>query len=365
MPETTSNYLPRISNILFIIIAGTAILYIAKPVLVPLAFALVLAMLLIPLCRRLEKAGVNRAVAIVLCILLLLLTIGVILGLLYWQLSSLMDEMTNISGRFEAMVRKVQQFISEYTGINKNQQKEMVDQANKESSGSLITGVTSAIMGSVVNSILVMVYVFLLMYFRDHLMQFIKKAVPATQRGNVADMVRCAGDVSQQYLIGLSQMIITLWIMYAIGFSIVGVKYAIFFAILCGTLEIIPFIGNLTGTGITVLMGVVQGGDYKIIAGILITYGLVQFIQSYVIEPLVVGKGVNLHPLFTIIGIVIGEAVWGIPGMVLAVPIFGMMKIFFDHFDSLKPYGFLLGSNEKENDSGGIIEKLRGIFNKK
>lgn len=365
MPQTQSSYLPRISFILFIAIAGTAVLYLAKPVLVPLAFALVLAMLLIPLSRRMEKAGINRAVSIVACILLLLLTIAVIIGLLSWQLSSLMDDMNNIEQRLDGMVQKVQRFISAHTGINGNEQEEMVKQVNRGGSAGLISQVTSVIMGGLVNGILVLVYIFLLMYFRNHLMTFIKKAVPVTQRGNVADLVHCAGDVSQQYLIGLSQMIITLWIMYSIGFSIAGVKYAIFFAILCGTLEIIPFVGNLTGTAVTVMMGLLQGGDFKLIGGILITYGLVQFIQSYILEPLVVGRGVNLNPLFTIIGIVIGEVVWGIPGMILAVPIFGMIKIFCDHFESLKPYGFLLGCGDKENETGSLLEKLRGLFKHK
>jgi predicted PurR-regulated permease PerM len=117
MPQAQTSYLPRISQILFIVIAGTAVLYIAKPVLVPLAFALVLAMLLIPLSRRMEKAGINRAVSIIACILLLLLTIAVIIGLLSWQLSSLMDEMNNIEQRVAGMVRKVQQYISAHTGI--------------------------------------------------------------------------------------------------------------------------------------------------------------------------------------------------------------------------------------------------------
>ncbi|PJJ83727.1 AI-2E family transporter [Mucilaginibacter auburnensis] len=362
MPQTPPSYLPRISHVLFIIIAATAILFVAKPVLVPLAFALVFAMLLIPLCRRMEKWGINRGLATVLCILLLLLSVAIIIGLLSWQLSSLIDDMGNIEQRITQMVRKLQQYIRDYTGIDRNQQQEMIKEVNKDGSGSMITEITSALTGVMVDGILTIVYIFLLMYFRDHLMQFIRKAVPATQRGNVADMVHCASDVSQKYLTGLAQMIVTLWIMYSIGFSIVGVKSAIFFAVLCGTLEIIPFVGNLTGTAVTVLMGVVQGGDFKLIAGILITYGLVQFIQSYVLEPLVVGRGVNLNPLFTIVGIVIGEAVWGIPGMVLAVPIFGMMKIFFDHFESLKPYGFLLGCNDNEDDSKGIFDKLRGLF---
>ncbi len=365
MPQSQASYLPKISQVLFIIIAGTAILYVAKPVLVPLVFALVLAMLLIPLCRRMEKWGVNRAVAVVACILLLLLTVAVIMGILSWQLSSLLDDMGNIEQRVTEMVRKLQQYIREYTGINRNKQEEMIKEVNKDGSGGMITSITGALTGILVDGILTLVYIFLLMYFRDHLMQFIKKAVPATQRGNVADMLHCASNVSQQYLTGLAQMIVTLWIMYSIGFSIAGVESAIFFAILCGTLEIIPFVGNLTGTTLTVLMGVVQGGDVKLIAGILITYGLVQFIQSYILEPLVVGKGVNLNPLFTIVGIVIGEAVWGIPGMVLAVPVFGMMKIFFDHFDSLKPYGFLLGNNKKDDDSKGVFDKLKGLFKRK
>nr|WP_294792768.1 AI-2E family transporter [uncultured Mucilaginibacter sp.] len=365
MPQTSSAYLPRISQVLFIIIAGTAVLYVAKPVLVPLAFAFVLAMLLIPVCRRMEKAGVNRAVAVIACILLLLLTIAAIVGLLSWQLSSLMDDMNNIEERIMNMTRKLQYFISSHTGINRNQQNEIVEQVNQEGSGGLISQVTGFITSVLLNGILVLVYIFLLMFFRDHLMQFLKKAVPASQRSNFADMAHCAGEVSQQYLTGLTKMILTLWIMYSIGFSIVGVKYAIFFAILCGTLEIIPFVGNLTGTAITVLMGVVQGGDLGLIAGIVFTYGLVQFIQSYVLEPLVVGRGVNLNPLFTILAIVIGEAVWGLPGMVLAVPIFGMIKIFCDHFEVLKPYGFLLGCGDEKTETDGLMEKLRSIFKHK
>jgi len=112
-------------------------------------------------------------------------------------------------------------------------------------------------------------------------------------------------------------------------------------------LEIIPFVGNLTGTLITVTMGLVQGGDIRLILGILITYGFVQFIQTYLLEPLVVGREVNINPLFTIIGIVAGEAVWGIPGMILAIPIIGITKIVCDHFEPLKPYGFLLGQERK------------------
>src|SRR5690606_8574061 len=102
------------------------------------------------------------------------------------------------------------------------------------------------------------------------------------------------------------------------GFSIVGVENALFFAILCGTLEIIPFVGNITGTSITVLAVFVQGGSNNMIIGVIITYFFIQFIQTYILEPLIVGKQVSINPLFTILVIVLGEMLWGPAGMFMA-----------------------------------------------
>jgi predicted PurR-regulated permease PerM len=152
-------------------------------------------------------------------------------------------------------------------------------------------------------------------------------------------------------------MIVGLWIMYSIGFSIVGVKFPVFFAIVCGLLEIVPFVGNLTGNLLTVLMVVLQGGGTGMIVGVLITYATVQFLQTYILEPLVVGAEVNINPLFTIIVLVAGELVWGIPGMVLAIPLLGIVKIICDHIEPLKPYGFLIGQQKKKKE--GLIGKIK------
>ena len=92
----------------------------------------------------------------------------------------------------------------------------------------------------------------------------------------------------------------------------------------------------------------------------LITYAIVQFLQTYILEPLVVGSGVNINPLFTIGGIVAGELVWGVPGMILAIPTMGMAKIICDHIEPLKPYGFLIGEEKKSKT--GLVDKVKGWF---
>jgi predicted PurR-regulated permease PerM len=163
--------------------------------------------------------------------------------------------------------------------------------------------------------------------------------------------------VSQQYLLGLSKMIFCLWVMYGIGFSVIGVKNALFFAILCGLLEIVPFIGNITGTIITVFVSMVQGAGLPMLVGIAAIYAVVQFIQGWVLEPLILGPQVKINPLFTIIALVVGGLVWGLPGIFLAIPLMAMFKIVCDHIEPLKPFGFLIGEVQKKKPN--FVRKIK------
>ena len=119
-------------------------------------------------------------------------------------------------------------------------------------------------------------------------------------------------------------MLVRRWFMVGVGFSCLGVKNALFFAVLCGLLESVPFVGNLTGNALTIIGALSQGGDSTMVIGIILTYGIVQFLQTYILEPLVVGSQVKINPLFTIMAIVVGELVWGVAGMVLAIPLLGI-----------------------------------------
>lgn len=217
-------------------------------------------------------------------------------------------------------------------------------------------------MGILTDALIVLIYIFLFLFYRSHLKKFIMKLVPADQRQNAEKVVQKASSVAYKYLSGLSVMILALWIMYGIGFSIAGVKNAIFFAILCGLLEIVPFVGNITGTSLTILMALTQGGGSGIIIGILVTYALVQFIQTYILEPLIVGSEVKINPLFTILGIILGELIWGVAGMILAIPILGILKIVCDHIPALQPYGFLVGEEKTKKKDSGILKKLKEKF---
>ena len=331
----------------FLIVAA---IYYAKPFLVPICFGGLLAMLFLPLSRWFESKKIPKGFSILFCIIIFLALITGIIGLISWQITDLTTESTDIENKVRKMISKIEEYIGSNFGISKKQQEKIITEQAQENRG-MLSNLGSSITGFVVDFILVLVYIFLFMFYRSRLKTFVLQLISSQQKKNAETIIHDIEKVSQQYITGLGMMIACLWIMYSIGFSIVGVKYAVLFAIICGLLEIIPFIGNLTGTLLAILMVVIQGGGTEMVLGVVITYLIVQFLQTYLLEPLVVGAEVNINPLFTIIILVLGELVWGIPGMVLAIPLLAIVKIICDHIPSLKPYGYLIGSDQKKKNT--------------
>lgn len=353
----------KIAAMLLILFLSAVILKFGKPFLVPLTFAALLAMLMHPVCVWFQQKGVNKALSTVFCLLLLISFFAVLFSFVTWQVSDLTKDASDVESRIIQMYEEIQIYIRDTFGVSMSKQKEVVEEQQKSVSGSLsglITGIVGGLGGLLTNIIIIIVYIFLFLYYRSHIKRFIIRVVPDRDESRAEQIVNRSQGVAQKYLTGLFYMIVILWIMYGIGFSIVGVKNAIFFAILCGVLEIIPFVGNVIGTSITVIMVLIQGGGVTMVLGVLGVYGFIQFVQTYLLEPLVVGAEVNINPLATIIGLIAGEFIWGFPGMVVAIPLMGIVKIICDHIEPLRPFGELIGE-EKKKESKGFKKKMEGM----
>lgn len=356
--------LQRTLYILLIAFLTVAGLYFAKPFLVPVCLAGLFAMFFLPLSRRFEKWGVNKGLAAVFCLLTFLFVISGIILLVSWQLSNLTSDLGSIEEKVRGVWKQASEYISQTFGISPEKQEEVIEKQAEGGEGekSIVAKIGGSLMSLIVDFILMMVYIFLFLYYRSHIKKFILKLVAKKDEPNTKDAIQGIEKVSQKYLMGMGIMIVCLWVMYSIGFTILGLKNPIFFAMLCGLFEIIPFVGNLTGNALAVLMALTQGGGMGMVIGILITYAIIQFLQTYILEPMVVGSEVNINPLFTIIVLVIGELIWGIAGLVLAIPLLGIVKIICNHIPALQPYGFLIG---KEKSEGRTFKgKIQGWFKK-
>jgi predicted PurR-regulated permease PerM len=352
--------LTRSVQVLLFCILFIVVLYYGRAFLVPLVFAGILSMLLLPVAEWLEKRHFPRALAVLCSDLLVVAVVAGIIGLISWQINDLMKDASELEANIMQKVTQLKQFIATSLGVSPQEQQQMLKKQQSASSslGQNITGIFTLLSGILTDFLLMLIYIFLFLYYRNHFYSFALKLVATEKQAQAKDTIEQIEKTSRNYFRGLIMMIGCLWVMYGIGFSIVGAKNAIFFAILCGILEMVPFVGNLAGTALTILTNVAQGSDSGVLVGILVTYAVVQFLQSYILEPLVVGDKVSINPLFTIGGIVAGELIWGIPGMIMAIPLLGMTKIVCDHIEVLKPYGYLIGEEEKKEKRKGIKNPL-------
>lgn len=357
MKSESTSFLQKLA-LVFLIILG---LYFAKDFLIPLCIGGILATLFLPFCKWMQSKKTHKAVAVFFCFFLLLLIITVLISLLGWKISALFDDITLIKQKSIEVGNQLQKYVFDHLNITAEEQNTILkkEQPSYANIFQIILGSIASITASLV---LVLVYFAFLLYYRHHIKNFLLKMTKPNAREEMELVIRNATKVSQQYLLGLSKMIVLLWIMYAIGFSIIGVENAIFFAILCGLLEIVPYVGNITGTVLTVLISAIHGANPTLIGGIIIVYMFVQLIQGWLLEPLILGPQVKINPLFTIIVLVIGQLLWGIPGIILAIPLTAILKIICDHIESLQPYGFLIGEITIPKKRDEIVQSLKSYL---
>jgi len=341
--------------LLFLVFAG---LYYAKVFLMPLFIGGILATLFLPFCNWMERKKTPKGLAVFICLLALILLLASIVALLGWKIYDLLDDFAMVKKVSIETLNSIQVYIYNNLDLSFKEQFQILKK-EQPSYGTIMQMLVGSLASLFTNLILVLVYFLFLLYYRVHIKIFFLKQTANSQQENMEDLIDSAANISQQYLLGISKMILLLWIMYGIGFSVLGVENALFFAILCGLLEIIPYVGNITGTALTLIVTALHGANLSMLGGIILVYGVIQLIQGWVLEPLILGPQVKINPLFTIFALVLGELLWGIPGMILAIPMIAIFKIVCDHIESLKPYGFLIGEIETERKERGFIKKIK------
>jgi predicted PurR-regulated permease PerM len=328
----------------------------AKGFLAPLVTAIILALLLIPLGNLIEKK-LNRTFSSLLStILLFLFSIGVFV-LLSFQIKSFVDDWGKIKETMAPKIEQLQNYAYEHTALSskdletykeKNDIQSMLTSSGNsgEKAFNFINSVTSFIS----NYLLTFIYIFFLLNYRKRFKIFILKLFSNQRKKEVKQIINETARVAQFYLRGKLILIVILSILYSIGLGISGVSNFILIAVIASFLTLIPFIGNIIGMSLALIFGYLTQGETSILIGVILTFTLVQFIESYVLEPFIVGDKVDIHPFFVILAIILGNMIWGVMGMILAIPVLGIINVIFNHVPSLKPFGFLLSTDNSNED---------------
>lgn len=335
-----------------------------KSVLVPLAFSLLIALLLLPLNRDLEKVKVPRPVAIITSIILVVTVLGLLIWFLSSQLMDLSSELDTISNNISDLIMRVQGFLYEKFGIQPSNRTDLVRNivtSLQDTAANFLGSTISMTTGLLAAFTVVPIYVFCLLYYRDHLEQFLFKLVPKDRRGGLIHTIIDIQRVVQSYISGLMIVIVVVSLLNSAGLMLLGVKYAIFFGVFASILTIIPYIGIMIGSLMPALITLATTGHFIDAILVVAVFAFVQFLEGNFITPFIVGSKVSINPFAAILALLVGGEIWGASGMIMALPVIAMLKVIFDAYPPLEPLGFLLADiddvNQKKNKG-----KVKGFF---
>jgi predicted PurR-regulated permease PerM len=159
----------------------------------------------------------------------------------------------------------------------------------------------------------------------------------------VNEIVTQTKSVIQHYLIGLFIEAVLMAIMNTVALLILGIPYALILGVMGALLNVIPYIGGLVAVAMPMAVALVTKSTAWYLVYVMAAYYFIQLIDNNYIVPYIVASKVKINALFSIIVVLAGNALWGIPGMFLSIPLLAIVKMVCDHIEPLKPLGFLLG----------------------
>jgi putative permease len=205
-----------------------------------------------------------------------------------------------------------------------------------------VINVFRGIVGVVVSIVLTPVFLFFLLHDKQRVFKGIVSAVPKKYRVHVEELGIRANDVIEKYFNGrfLSMFIVSIMFTIVLLIFGFGLDKAIFFGFTLGFLDIIPYIGGFVGILLPVLYSftitdTVLFGQWAFVWLVGINL-VIQFIQGNILQPYIMGKEVNLHPLLVLSSFIFFGALFGITGIILAIPITGTIKTSFEYYQSLQ-----------------------------
>jgi len=338
------------------------ILYIAQGIIVPIIFALIIAILLNPIVHFFVRFKINRVIAIILTLLLTVLIIVAFCALIYSQAVSFSDSWPVFVDKFTVLTNQTISSLSDYLNVRPRLIHAWITKSQHEliNINTALIGETIMSVGSVVMTLLLVpVYVFVILYYQPLLIEFIHRLFRKIHQKQVGEIVTQTKSVIQHYLLGLMIEAIIVGALNAAGLLLLGIQYALLLGVLGAVLNIIPYIGGIIAVGLFMMVALVTKTSAWFAVYVFGIHIFIQIIDNNYIVPKIVASKVKINALFSIIIVLIGNALWGIPGMFLSIPLLAILKVIFDHIDSLKPWGFLLG------DTMPVMIKIKPFLKRK
>ena len=320
-------------------------MYIGQNIIVPIVYATVFAILLNPFVNFLIRKKVSKIFAIIIIVSIALIAVLAVLYLLFSSISMFSESYPQFKLKLDQTTDQMVKWASHEFGYGRSKINKWLVEAKSDTISNYANGETLAQLGQIsITLLLIPVYLFMILYYKSLLLEFIRKLFSSEHHFTVVEVLSNSKIIIQSYLVGLFFEMLIMAVLNSVGLLLLGIDYAIILGILAAILNIIPYIGGIVATLLPMFIAFVTKDSLIYPALVFVITIIIQFIDNNYIVPKIVASRVQINALISIIGVLIGGALWGVSGMFLSIPLIAILKVIFDHIEPLKPWGFLLGN---------------------
>lgn len=344
----------KLACVLFSLFAIGYLVIIAKEILSPIIFACLCSILLLPVAQFFEfKLHFPRSAAAMVSVILLLVFIGTVIYVIGSQIADLAKEWPDFQAQMKRSLWEFRGWVQDNFHVTRGKQLRVVNTATSkvlspdtETVGATVLSLTSIILFLVFTFI----YSFFFLLYRSLIMKFLESVFLKENNATVHEIIEQIQHIIRKYIVGLLIQMVIVATVVSVAFTLMGVKYAILLGLITGVFNVIPYVGIFTALAISAVVSLGTSPDSSQAVWVMSTLVVTHLLDSNVLLPLVVGSKVRINAFMTILGVVVGEMIWGIPGMFLSIPVIAVLKIVFDRVESLQPWGIILGDEEKKQN---------------
>lgn len=309
-----------------------------EPVLMPFFVSMVLAYLGDPLADRLEDMGLSRrlsvAVVFLLLTLVIVLTLLLVIPLLGRQLGQLIEL---LPAALDWVQTRVLPEIRSLTGIDLGTDFDQLRQAlldNWRETGTFAATLLAKVSQSglalaawVGNLALIPVVTFYLLLDWDILVAKVRASLPRHWEPATVRLAGECDEVLAAFLRGQLIVMLCLGVIYAVGLTLLGIKFGLLIGLLSGLASIVPYLGVIVGISVAGLVTFFQFGDWLMLLAVGGVFGFGQLVESTVLQPKLLGDKIGLHPVAVIFAVLAGGQLFGFTGILLALPVAAVVMV--------------------------------------
>ncbi|MGM0692426.1 MAG: AI-2E family transporter [Pseudomonadota bacterium] len=321
-----------------VVAAGLWFLVSIEPVLMPFFVSMILAYLGDPLADRLEARGLSRRLAVSLVFLLLtlviVLTLLLVVPILGRQLGQLIESLpTMLNWLQQTLVPRIQSLTGMDLSTDIDQMRQAIVDNWKETgtfAASLLAQASRsglALVAWIGNLALIPVVTFYLLLDWDILVAKLRGSLPRSWEPAVVRLAGECDEVLSAFLRGQLIVMLCLGVIYAVGLTLLGVRFGLLIGLLAGLASIVPYLGVIVGISVAGVVAFFQFGDWLILLGVAAVFGFGQLVESVILQPKLLGDKIGLHPVAVIFAVLAGGQLFGFTGVLLALPVAAVVMV--------------------------------------